>query len=75
MLIGNVKMGLAVIIPTILSFIFIFLSKKYQVLLNKKNFDILRRNSESFQENIEMQLEIKSLNIVEKMKNLSLIHI
>jgi len=70
MLIGNVKMGLAVIIPTILSFIFIFLSKKYQVLLNKKNFDILRRNSESFQENIEMQLEIKSLNIVEKMKNI-----
>lgn len=70
MLIGNVKMGLAVIIPTIFSFIFIFLSKKYQVLLNKKNFDILRRNSESFQENIEMQLEIKSLNIVEKMKNI-----
>lgn len=70
MLIGNVKMGLAVIIPTILSFIFIFLSKKYQVLLNKKYFDILRRNSESFQENIEMQLEIKSLNIVKKMKNI-----
>ncbi len=69
-LIGNVKMGLAVIIPTILSFIFIFLSKKYQVLLNKKYFDILRRNSESFQENIEMQLEIKSLNIVKKMKNI-----
>lgn len=70
MLIGNVKMGLAVIIPTIFSFIFIFLSKKYQVFLNKKYFDILRRNSESFQENIEMQLEIKSLNIVEKMKNI-----
>ena len=70
MLIGNVKMGLAVIIPTIFSFIFIFLSKKYQVFLHKKYFDILRRNSESFQENIEMQLEIKSLNIVEKMKNI-----
>lgn len=70
MLIGNIKMGLAVIIPTIFSFIFIFLSKKYQVFLHKKYFDILRRNSESFQENIEMQLEIKSLNIVEKMKNI-----
>lgn len=70
MLIGNIKMGLAVIIPTILSFIFIFLSKKYQVFLDKKYFDILRRNSESFQENIEMQLEIKSFNIVEKMKNI-----
>ena len=70
LLIGNVKMGLAVIIPTIFSCIFMPLLKKYQILLDKKNFDALRRNSESFQENIEMQLEIKSLNIVEKMKNI-----
>lgn len=70
LLIGNVKMGLAVIIPTIFSCIFMPLLKKYQVLLDQKNFDVLRRNSESFQENIEMQLEIKSFNIVEKMKNI-----
>lgn len=70
LLIGNVKMGLAVIIPTIFSCIFMPLLKKYQVLLDQKNFDALRRNSESFQENIEMQLEIKSFNIVEKMKNI-----
>lgn len=70
LLIGNVKMGLAVIIPTIFSCIFMPLLKKYQVLLEQKNFDVLRRNSESFQENIEMQLEIKSFNIVEKMKNI-----
>lgn len=70
LLIGNVKMGLAVIIPTIFSCIFMPLLKKYQILLDQKNFDALRRNSESFQENIEMQLEIKSFNIVEKMKNI-----
>ena len=55
MLVGNVKMGLAVIIPSLLSFIFIPLSKKYQVKGQKKYYDILRENSESFQENIEMQ--------------------
>lgn len=70
LLIGNVKMGLAVIIPTIFSCIFMPLLKKYQILLDQKNFDALRRNSESFQENIEMQLEIKSFNIVEKLKNI-----
>lgn len=70
LLIGNVKMCLAVIIPTIFSCIFMPLLKKYQILLDQKNFDVLRRNSESFQENIEMQLEIKSFNIVEKMKNI-----
>lgn len=70
LLIGNVKMGLAVIIPTIFSCIFMPLLKKYQILLDQKNFDVLRRNSESFQENIEMQLEIKSFNVVEKMKNI-----
>lgn len=70
LLIGNAKMGLAVIIPTIFSCIFMPLLKKYQILLDQKNFDALRRNSESFQENIEMQLEIKSFNIVEKMKNI-----
>lgn len=69
MLAGNYKMGLAVILPTILSFIFIPISKKYHYRANKKYYDILRRNSESFQENIEMQMEIKSYNLTENMKN------
>ncbi|WP_225208800.1 ABC transporter transmembrane domain-containing protein, partial [Streptococcus pneumoniae] len=50
---GNVKMGLAVIIPSILNFIFIPLSKKYQVNGQNRYYDVLRKNSESFQENIE----------------------
>ena len=38
MLVGNVKMGLAVIIPTILSFIFIPLSKKHSVKGEKEYY-------------------------------------
>ena len=68
MLVGNVKMGLAVIIPSILSFIFIPLSKKHSVKGEKKYYDVLRENSESFQENIEMQMEIKAYGLSEEMK-------
>lgn len=68
MLVGNVKMGLAVIIPTILSFIFIPLSKKHSVKREKRYYDALRENSESFQENIEMQMEIKAYGLSEEMK-------
>lgn len=68
MLVGNVKMGLAVVIPTILSFIFIPLSKKHSVKGEKRYYDALRENSESFQENIEMQMEIKAYGLSEEMK-------
>ena len=69
MLAGNVKMGLAVIIPSILSFIFIPLSKKYQVNRQNRHYDVLRKNSESFQENIEMQMEIKAYNLSKDIKD------
>ena len=68
MLISNVKMGLAVIIPTILSFIFIPLSKKRSVKGEKEYYRVLRENSESFQENIEMQMEIKAYGLSKEMK-------
>ena len=68
MLVSNVKMGLAVIIPTILSFIFIPLSKKHSVKGEKEYYNVLRENSESFQENIEMQMEIKAYGLSEEMK-------
>lgn len=68
MLVSNVKMGLAVIIPTILSFIFIPLSKKHSVKGEKEYYNVLRANSESFQENIEMQMEIKAYGLSEEMK-------
>lgn len=69
MLVSNVKMGLAVIIPTVLSFIFIPLSKKHSVKGEKEYYRVLRANSESFQENIEMQMEIKAYGLSEEMKD------
>ena len=68
MLVSNVKMGLAVIIPSLLSFIFIPLSKKHSVKGEKEYYNVLRANSESFQENIEMQMEIKAYGLSEEMK-------
>lgn len=69
MLIGNWKMGIAVIAPTLISFLFIPLSKKLQTKGFQKHYDVLRRNSESFQENIEMQMEIKSYDLSSEMQS------
>lgn len=69
MLIGNWKMGIAVIAPTLISFLFIPLSKKLQTKGFQKHYDVLRRNSEAFQENIEMQMEIKSYDLSSEMKS------
>lgn len=68
LLMGNVKLGLAVIIPTVLSFACIFISKKVQVAGYGKHIRKLRKNSDSFQEAIELQQEIKSFGLGEKIK-------
>ena len=68
MLIGNIKLALAVILPTLLSFILVVLSKKVQVKGHEKYYKVLRENSESFQEAIEMQQEIKSFNLSSELK-------
>lgn len=47
LMIGNFKMGLAVMIPTILSFILIPIAKKSQVKGNEKYHKVLRENSEN----------------------------
>ena len=69
MMIGNVKMGLAVIIPTLVSFVFIPLGKKNRTNASTKYYDVLRENSESFQETIELQQEISSFNLTETFKD------
>ncbi|MGO3751741.1 MAG: ABC transporter ATP-binding protein [Peptoniphilaceae bacterium] len=69
LMVGNVKMGLAVIVPTILSFILIPIAKKSQVKANKKYHKVLRENSEKFQETIELQQEISSFNLSSEVKN------
>ena len=68
MLAGNIKMGLAVIIPSLFSFLMVLLSKKFQENGHSKYYSVLRRNSEAFQENIEMQQEIKSLDLSEALR-------
>lgn len=69
MLLGNVKLALAAIIPTIISFLLIPLSKKLQVYGHNKYYRCLRENSEMFQETIEMQQEIKSFHLSEETKS------
>lgn len=66
---GNVILGLVVIIPVIISIILLFASKKIQDSENKKYYDILRDVSETFQETIEMQQEIKSYGMSESVNN------
>ena len=68
MLIGNWKLGLAAIIPTLLSFIIIPLAKETEVSAYGKYYNVLRDNSEIFQETIELQQEISSFNQSEKVK-------
>ena len=68
MLIGNWKLGLAAIIPTLLSFIINPLAKQKEVSEYSRYFNVLRDNSELFQETIELQQEISSFNQADKVK-------
>ncbi len=68
MVLGNWKLGLAVIIPTLISFILIPLAKKSRVRENEKYYRVLRDNSEKFQETIELQQEISSFNMSKEVK-------
>lgn len=70
MLLGNVKLALAVIIPTVISFILIPISKQFQLWGHKKYYKCLRENAEAFQETIEMQQEIKSFNLAADVKKI-----
>ena len=68
MLIGNWKLGLAAIIPTLLSFMINPLAKQKEVSEYGRYFNVLRDNSELFQETIELQQEISSFNQADKVK-------
>lgn len=69
LLIGNLKLGLAVVIPLVIDFALIFLSKNMQLKLNKRYYDKLRKNSDAFQEAIELQQEIKAYGLSEEVKS------
>lgn len=66
---GNLKLGLAVFIPIALSFVLIILSKKFQIKVSTQYYEQLRRNSESFQEAIEMQADLKSYSMMENTRD------
>lgn len=68
LLTGNWKLGLAVILPIILSILLILWSKKIQLQENKKYYEKLRDNSEHFQETIELQQEIRSFQLAKETK-------
>lgn len=68
LLVTNIKLGLAVVLPILLGFLLIFISKKIQAKENIKYYTKLRDNSDSFQEAIELQQEIKSFSLSSKIK-------
>ncbi|KXO16435.1 ABC transporter, ATP-binding protein [Clostridiales bacterium KA00134] len=68
MLIGNWKMTLVAVGPTILSFLLILLAKNYSKAQFNKHYVKLRKNSKAYQERIELSKEITSFNLAEKFK-------
>lgn len=63
MLVGNIYLGLSIMIPVVLSYSLILVSKRIQLKKQYENFEQLRHNSESFQEAIELQQDIKSFGL------------
>lgn len=68
LLLGNVKLGFAIILPILLGFGLLLLSKNLQIRESFKHYQKLRDNSESFQEAIENQQEIKSFGLTQKIR-------
>lgn len=68
LIVGNYKLGLTVILPNLLSFLLMHISKKMQVRGVFEHHHQLKENAEKFQEAIEMQKEIKSLGLSETIK-------
>lgn len=69
MLVNNFKLGLCVLIPIVVSFLMLMISKKAQIYGTTKHYKKLRSNSESFQEAIELQQEIKSYGQASKVSS------
>lgn len=65
---SNFILGLCVLVPILLFYLLIFVSKKVQVKANAKYYQKLRLNSDSFQEAIELQQEIKSFGLSNDIK-------
>ncbi len=68
LLMMNWKLGLCVLLPALASALVLFLTKKIQVRDVNKHYDKMRDISESFQNAIELNQEIKSYGLKEKVK-------
>ena len=66
LLIGNLKLGLAVIVPIYISAILNFLSSKIQKKGVSSYYKEQRKSSKMFQELIDLSTEIKSYNLTEE---------
>ena len=66
LLIGNVKLGLAVILPIYISVLLNLLSSKMQKKATKSYYKEQRKSSKMFQELIDLSTEIKSYNLTEE---------
>lgn len=62
---GNVKLGLAVILPMTLRLLILVAFKGEGIKSNKKFYDQLRANAEDFQEAIELHQEIRSYHLTD----------
>lgn len=68
LLIGNVKLGLCVVAPIVLFLALLLISKKVQTKGFDKYYRKRRENSDSFQEAIELQMEIQSFGMSDEVK-------
>ena len=68
MLVGNWKMAICAIGPTLLSFLLIVVSKRYVRAQYNKHYLRLRENSQAFQDRIELSKEIAAFNLAERIK-------
>ncbi len=68
LLVSNWKLGLTVIIPIILSLYFNQKSLQKQKNMHHDLYDVHRKNSQAFQNAIEMQKEIRNYNLQAKTK-------
>ena len=68
MLLSNWKLGLAAMVPMLIGILMLIMSKNSQKIWTERFFWKLRKNADIFQENIEMQQEIKSYGMAPKKK-------
>ena len=66
MIIASPILGASILVPIVLSLVFMFLTKKMQVYNTGLYHKKLRTQSETFQQAIEMQQEIKSYSLVDE---------